>query len=331
MSADVESAGVNSRPVRPWIAALLTFFGWGLGFYYARRRGLAVWWCIASVMLVVLTAVVLVAAYLLRSDLIDALFGAGEGVSDFIGLILSAPVAIVAWVVTARKQVVQQGGPGRLLGYLLVWLVPTVVSLMLAVALRWFAIQPFRIPSGAMQPTLQVGDHILVSKWSYGYGRFSIAPLEGLWPGGRMLSRHLPQRGDVIVFRPPAEPDRDFVKRVIGVPGDRIQMISGVLHINGRAMERVSLGLTNFRDEDGNSESIQEYRETFPNGASYLTFDRGVTELDDTREYVVPAGHYFVMGDDRDNSADSRIPSVVGFVPLENVVGRVDRIISLRR
>jgi signal peptidase I len=193
-------------------------------------------------------------------------------------------------------------------------------ALALAMVLRFTIAQPFRIPSGSMQPTLEVGDYIVVTKWSYGYGRFSFAPLEGLLPHGRLFGSQ-PARGDVVVFRPVPEPDRDFIKRVIGLPGDRIQVIDGVLHINGEAVQRESLGITNFQNERGVIEPIQTYRETLPNGASYITFDKGMTELDNTRVYEVPAGHYFMMGDDRDNSADSRVPSVVGFVPYDNLVG----------
>jgi signal peptidase I len=193
-------------------------------------------------------------------------------------------------------------------------------ALALAMLLRFTIAQPFRIPSGSMQPTLEVGDYIVVTKWSYGYGRYSFAPLEGLLPHGRLFGRD-PQRGDVVVFRPPPEPSRDFIKRLIGLPGDRIQVIDGILHINGQAVQRESMGIVDFEDEDGRIDQIAEYRETLPNGVSYVTFDRGMTELDNTRVYVVPPGHYFMMGDDRDNSADSRVPSVVGYVPRDNLVG----------
>ena len=196
-----------------------------------------------------------------------------------------------------------------------------VYALLLAMVIRFAIAQPFRIPSGSMQPTLEVGDYIVVTKWSYGYGRFSFAPLEGLLPHGRLFGSQ-PQRGDVVVFRPVPEPDRDFIKRVIGLPGDRIQMIDGILHINGEPVQRESLGVQEFADEDGIIERIPAYRETLPNGASYTTFDRTPRgELDNTREYVVPEGHFFMMGDDRDNSADSRVPSMVGFVPYDNLVG----------
>jgi signal peptidase I len=193
-------------------------------------------------------------------------------------------------------------------------------ALALAMLLRFTIAQPFRIPSGSMQPTLEVGDYIVVTKWSYGYGRYSFAPLEGLLPQGRLFAS-LPRRGEVVVFRPTPEPDRDFIKRLVGMPGDRIQVIDGLLHINGVAVERESLGIVDFESEDGSIERLQAYRETLPGGQTFTTFDRGVTELDNTREFVVPAGHYFMMGDDRDNSADSRVPGVVGYVPFDNLVG----------
>ncbi len=192
-------------------------------------------------------------------------------------------------------------------------------ALALALLLRFTIAQPFRIPSGSMQPTLEVGDYIVVTKWSYGYGRYSFAPLEGLLPSGRLFGTP-PHRGDVVVFRPPQEPARDFIKRLIGLPGDRIQMINGALYINGEPVQRESLGVVDFENQDGIVEHIQAYRETLPGGGpSYTTFDKGVSELDNTRVFVVPEGHYFFMGDDRDNSDDSR--RSVGMVPFDHLVG----------
>ncbi len=194
-------------------------------------------------------------------------------------------------------------------------------ALALAMVLRFTIAQPFRIPSGSMQPTLAVGDYIVVTKWSYGYGRYSFAPLEGLLPQGRLFGS-APQRGDVVVFRPPPEPDRDFIKRLIGLPGDRIQVINSVLHINGEPVQRELIGeTTECPDPERGVVEATLFRETLPNGVSYITCDKGITELDNTREYVVPEDHYFMMGDDRDNSADSRVPGVVGYVPYDNLVG----------
>lgn len=199
-------------------------------------------------------------------------------------------------------------------------------ALALAMVLRFTIAQPFRIPSGSMQPTIEIGDYIVVTKWSYGYSRYSFAPLEGLLPHGRLFGGSVdagggPERGEVVVFRPPHEPNRDFIKRVVGLPGDRIQMIDGVLHINGEAVGRRSLGVVEFENGDtGFIERIPAYEETLPNGVSYTVFDRNPrAELDNTREVTVPAGHYFMMGDDRDQSDDSR--RSVGFVPYDNLIG----------
>ncbi|MET0183355.1 MAG: signal peptidase I, partial [Caulobacterales bacterium] len=201
-------------------------------------------------------------------------------------------------------------------------------ALALAMVIRFTIAQPFRIPSGSMQPTLEVGDYILVTKWSYGYGRYSFAPLEGLVPGGRFLGRE-PERGDIVVFRPSPHLDKDFVKRLIGLPGDRVQMIDGRLFINGVAVERESLGLQPFEEADGRIDEITTWRETLPNGGpTYLTFDRlRDGDYDSTRVFLVPEGHYFMMGDDRDNSEDSRTLEV-DFVPYENLVGPAQMVIA---
>jgi signal peptidase I len=210
------------------------------------------------------------------------------------------------------------------------WFVPLIVSFGLVAGLFVMpfgvGVRSFRNPSGSMQPALFPGDYFIVTKWTYGYGRYSFAPFPG--PSAHVLGR-APQLGEIAVFRPAPEPDRDFVKRVIGVPGDRIQMIDGVLHINGAAVQLEPLGAVSSHDEYGGPIDAQAYRETLPNGVSYVIWDRNPDgELDNTRVYVVPNGSYFVMGDDRDNSADSRVPSVVGYVPLDNFVGPVWRVIS---
>jgi signal peptidase I len=236
-------------------------------------------------------------------------------------------MAIAVWVVAAQRQQVERSGAARLWGYFAIWLLPILISLVLAMALRFAVIQPFRIPSGSMQPTLQVGDYILVKKWSYGYSRFSAAPFHSVLPEGRMFARQ-PQRGDIAVYRPTPEPDRDFVSRIVGLPGDRLQVIDGVLHINGAAVTREDLGVVEFTNDYGEREALQAWRESLPNGVSYTTFDRNADgELDNTNVYTVPERHYFMMGDDRDNAADSRVPSVVGYVPFDNLVGRVEHII----
>jgi signal peptidase I len=203
------------------------------------------------------------------------------------------------------------------------WAAPTIIIAGLAILTTFgLAFKIYRAPSGSMQPALYPGDYLVVAKWSYGYGRYSFAPLGG--PSPRLFAR-APERGDLAVFRPVSEPDGDFIKRVIGLPGDRIQMIAGILYINGEAVDRQNLGEGVFIDAEGFPTAVQVYRETLPNGVSHLVFDREASgQLDNTREFVAPPDHYFVMGDDRDNSADSRVPGVVGFVPFENFIGRAD-------
>lgn len=212
-------------------------------------------------------------------------------------------------------------------------LIKTVLlALLIAGVIRTAAVQPFRIPSGSMQPTLLVGDYIIVSKWSYGYSKYS-PPFFSFGPSGRLalpLLSSKPKRGDVIVFRPPGQTDTDFVKRLVGLPGDRIQMRRGILYVNGEAVKRELVGKQDFqdwKDEYGKMTRyvvpVEVYRETLPNGVTYTTFNRyDNAPLDDTRVFEVPEGHYFMMGDDRDNSDDSR--QDVGFVPFENLVGRAE-------
>ena len=196
-------------------------------------------------------------------------------------------------------------------------------ALALAMVLRFAIVQPFRIPSGSMQPTLMVGDYIVVTKWSYGYSRFSFTPMHGLLPGGGRLFGRTPQRGDIIVFRPERQDDRDLIKRLVGLPGDRVQMRNGALYINDEPVARESLGLRPFQQQDGEIVEIQAYRETLPDGPSYITFDRDPDgRFDTTPVFVVPEGRYFFMGDDRDNSDDSR--DSVGFVPYDHLVGKAE-------
>ncbi len=189
-------------------------------------------------------------------------------------------------------------------------------ALVLAVIVRTLIFQPFSIPSGSMMPNLLVGDYLFVSKFSYGYSRYSVSSNVDLGFKGRILSGE-PKRGDVAVFKFPPNPQLDYIKRVIGLPGDKIQVTDSVLHINGTAVKRVRTG--EFVDDESGV-SVPVFVETLPNGVSYKTLDIRLTDGDNTGVFEVPAGHYFMMGDNRDNSSDSRY--AVGYVPAENLVGR---------
>ncbi|ARS26202.1 signal peptidase I [Sphingomonas sp. KC8] len=220
-----------------------------------------------------------------------------------------------------------------------------VTLIVFAVLLRSLVVAPFNIPSESMLPRLLVGDYLFVAKWPYGYSRYSF-PFGAAPINGRILGSG-PDRGDVVVFKTPSDNSTDYIKRVIGLPGDIIQVKGGQIILNGAPVPRVrlvdfvdpvtpnspcrpenGLNIVEAATTDGTRVCrYPRYRETLPNGRSYDVLDLGpISYADDTPTYVVPEGHYFLMGDNRDRSADSRYPAqvngAIGMVPGENIVGR---------
>ena len=199
-----------------------------------------------------------------------------------------------------------------------------IIAVLLALIIRTFLYEPFNIPSGSMKPTLLVGDYLFVSKPAYGYSKYSfpfgLADFEG------RMSAKKPKRGDVAVFKLPTNPSIDYIKRIVAMPGETVQMISGRLYINGELVEREPVGLVEDDDNPVFARTrLMEYIETLPGGIIHRIYEESDTgPLDETDKFTVPEGHYFMMGDNRDNSQDSRVQSLVGFVPFENFVGRAD-------
>jgi signal peptidase I len=191
--------------------------------------------------------------------------------------------------------------------------------------------QPFYVPSGSMQPTLAIGDAFVAAKYPYGYSRYSVPFGLGPESDGRLLQK-MPKRGDVVVFRLPRDTSQTYIKRVIGLPGDHVQMIRGRLWINGKELALRADGEGKVESEDGEIAESPRYIETLPNGVTHPIFKWTWTgPLDDTQEFVVPPGHVFMMGDNRDNSLDSRVAAAdggVGFVPVENLVGRAEFVVG---
>ena len=209
-----------------------------------------------------------------------------------------------------------------------------LIAILIALVVRTFAYEPFNIPSGSMKSTLLVGDYLFVSKFAYGYSRYSfdLFGWDVVTPSlGNEQNRVLfdsPERGDVVVFKLPRDNKTDYIKRIVGLPGDRIQVTNGVLIINGEAVKRERVGDFVETNAYGKTRRIARFMETMPNGRRYETLDLDFQgSHDNTDVYLVPQGHYFAMGDNRDNSLDSRVPAAfggVGFIPAENLVGRAE-------
>ena len=201
-------------------------------------------------------------------------------------------------------------------------------ALLIALFLRVLFFQPFTIPSASMEPTLLEGDYIIVSKFSYGYSRHSIPFSPPLFKG-RIMER-APERGDIIVFKLPRDGRTDYIKRLIGLPGDRVQMRDGRLWVNDKEVVDKELPPVMIDSGYGFTRNVQRFQETLPGGRTFITYDFGPDgDVDNTPTFVVPEGHFFFMGDNRDNSLDSRVPAEigVGFVPAENLVGKAQIIL----
>jgi len=199
-----------------------------------------------------------------------------------------------------------------------------VYALLIAIAIRTVAYEPFSIPSGSMIPTLEIGDYLFVSKYSYGYSRYSL-------PFGLPLIKDRifytePERGDVVVFKLPSDNSTDYIKRIIGLPGDKVQVKEGRLYINGNMLERKELRKESNIFPDGSRRMVTVYEETLPEGKVHLIQEISDKEApDNTPVYAVPEDHFFMMGDNRDNSMDSRFANV-GAVPKINLEGKALRI-----
>lgn len=203
-----------------------------------------------------------------------------------------------------------------------------VVAGAIAIVIRTFVFEAFHVPTPSLVPSVLVGDYLFVSKSTYGYSRYSF-PFSIKLFEGRIMGDTKPKQGEIAVFRLPNQPDIFYVKRVIGTPGDQIQMIQGVLHVNGKPVELRQIEDYIDTDENGITANIPQYIETLPNGVKHKIVMRkpfGTSRWDNTEIYEVPAGHYFMMGDNRQNSLDSRDSDRLGFVPEIFFVGKAQYI-----
>ena len=192
-------------------------------------------------------------------------------------------------------------------------------AVLAALVIRALWFEPYNIPSSSMVPTLLIGDYLVVTKYNYGYSRHSFPFSLPIIPKGRLFGRS-PERGDIVIFKVPTDNKTDYIKRVIGLPGDRIQVANGRLYINDVQVPREKIGEEDWKIENEGLVHYTKYMETLPNGVQHWIYERSDTmQFDDTDVILVPDGFYFMMGDNRDNSLDSRY---FGFVPAQNLEGK---------
>jgi len=227
------------------------------------------------------------------------------------------------------KKKVKEGNSGSKSNYWIENFKTFSIAILIALTLRTFAFEPFSIPSGSMKPTLLEGDYLFVSKYSYGYSRHSF-PMSFPNFKGRVFGKY-PERGDVAVFKFTKNTKIDYIKRIVGLPGDKIQIKNGLLFINGKEVERQSIGLWSAKNVNNIMYTYDKYSEKISDTVNYEILDASPNGmLDNTDVYTVPEGHFFALGDNRDQSSDSRILSQLGFIPFKNLVGKAQIIFYSR-